>query len=1074
MKKIKLIVGDNFKDVNISAIKTIDKFDFEFENIIIVPDRSSLLIEKLIFDTLDISATFNIAVMGVSQLADLIFDKLGLAFEFVSKQESLLLVRKALINKKNELVYFNTNINNGLIEEIYNSIMQFKSNEVNFEQIKNSYLGEDELLKNKMQDLAIVFEEYEVLLNDRLDSTNVLSVLENATLQLDLKNYNFFYLNFDSFTKQGYSVLKNLIKTANNVTIGVIKAGIQSNDFIFEKDIFNKLTLLAKENKYLLTVETVTNNLNQFQNAIQKNLFALKPQILQSEFLTVFETQTIKEEVEQIAKQIKNLIFSQNAKYKNIAVACGNLEKYKDEIEKVFNEYDFNFYLDTNINLSQTSLTNFIVLVLNFLMQKECLQNFVISEFNGLDKNEKNILLDFIEKYNIQSTSIFEETKNENINQIKNKLFKNIKELINIKNNCKNIKNYINLIKNIIILFNLKEININLINNFKNKGLIKLEKIYIQIFDKLETVLNSFEKTIGEDKILFSDFVELFESVIKNQEMSTVPISVDSIFVGDATTSFFEEIDYLFVLGANENLLPIYLKDNGIIGDDVIEKISTKIELTPTVKMINRRNRFKVFNTLQSAKKHLYVSYSFSESDGQKSIASEFVKNLLEIFGEKNLKTAGNESLIKSVYEDKNVIAQNFAVFCGTKNKAKEILLKLIFQSNIANNFVLNSLFDILKNDIQKFYKNKEEMLEKTNDLFFKSNKTKISQIQKYFSCPFQQYVVYGLGLKEKENAVLNNKDIGIILHEVAHIFLEPKNKYIENIKNNKQNIEEIIKIIIKIIKNNPNNYRLLLKINKLSAKVLEEECKRLCEYLYYSQNISRFKPQNLEVYFGGENQTFDLFANNQTFKLVGVIDRVDFFNDMFIVIDYKTGKEEKSIDTNLYYGNKIQIFVYMMALKNYLKQKACGVYYFVIKNEIEEDSKNYMLQGKSIFDEKFLSAMDPSLTFDNPSSKIFSCNISTSKENIQNGEKVYLKKDSIEEETLQNMGEYSIKIATKAIEEMLDGSFEPSPQKGVCLSCPYLALCGFNGKCREKVYLLDKKFFENKKNKSEVADEQN
>ncbi|MDD4408750.1 MAG: hypothetical protein PHC47_02765, partial [Clostridia bacterium] len=95
--KIDVVVGNNFKDVNQTAIKMIDVKNFKFQNYIIVPDRFSLLMEKLIFQTLKITSTLNISVMGISRFAAIVFEKLDISYDIVSKQESLLILRTAMI-----------------------------------------------------------------------------------------------------------------------------------------------------------------------------------------------------------------------------------------------------------------------------------------------------------------------------------------------------------------------------------------------------------------------------------------------------------------------------------------------------------------------------------------------------------------------------------------------------------------------------------------------------------------------------------------------------------------------------------------------------------------------------------------------------------------------------------------------------------------------------------------------------------------------------------------------------------------------------------------------------------------
>lgn len=75
---------------------------------------------------------------------------------------------------------------------------------------------------NQISDIIAIFEEYEKLLDKKLDSTKILIVLKDAIKNVDLSNYNFYFLNFDSLTKQGYSVLQALVNASKNCVVGVI------------------------------------------------------------------------------------------------------------------------------------------------------------------------------------------------------------------------------------------------------------------------------------------------------------------------------------------------------------------------------------------------------------------------------------------------------------------------------------------------------------------------------------------------------------------------------------------------------------------------------------------------------------------------------------------------------------------------------------------------------------------------------------------------------------------------------------------------------------------------------------
>ena len=207
-------------------------------------------------------------------------------------------------------------------------------------------------------------------------------------------------------------------------------------------------------------------------------------------------------------------------------------------------------------------------------------------------------------------------------------------------------------------------------------------------------------------------------------------------------------------------------------------------------------------------------------------------------------------------------------------------------------------------------------------------------------------------------------------------------------------------------------------------------ESLRLCEFLYQSVSASNFKPMFLELSFGYD-QKYEINVLDQTFEIVGKVDRVDVCDNMFTVIDYKSGTTPKANFGEVYYGEKIQLPVYLNVLEKVLKKRGCGIYYLPIRNNFEKDeAAKYQLVGKSlkdgIFDNKF----------ENP---------------------VGLTEKSV----FQNIKTYSLDISKVFLGEILQGNITPSPLSGTCEKCPYFALCGKNSQLykRNKQRLSAKNF---------------
>lgn len=214
-------------------------------------------------------------------------------------------------------------------------------------------------------------------------------------------------------------------------------------------------------------------------------------------------------------------------------------------------------------------------------------------------------------------------------------------------------------------------------------------------------------------------------------------------------------------------------------------------------------------------------------------------------------------------------------------------------------------------------------------------------------------------------------------------------------------------------------------------------------------------------MFFGREDNKFEIKILDTNFSLVGVVDRVDVCGNNDIIIDYKTSSLAKGNCEELFYGEKVQIFAYAKALQEVNNLQPQGVFYLPILNKFDDEKKlPYMLRGKFVNDETFVKQMDTTLSLENRKSTIFPCELKkelskTSELQIMNarGGKNPENKH-VSNEDFNAMMDYAIKMIENAIKEIwVDGNTKVNPNVSACLHCPYLAICqkGASQKIRGK-----------------------
>lgn len=1059
MGKLILTLASNFYDLTRGVISQINE-ESDRENFLVVPDRFSLLAELEVFKQTQKDSLFNTSVLPISKLAIKMLETIGEKVELLTSEEENFLVRKAVEKSSHKFLCFSKEISPAFCEEIAKTIQQLKSSNVNYEQLyyeKSVQNGFDK----KIHDTKLIFETYQLLLGDKKDSSDLLNLFNQKINQIsELSTKNIYFAGFDSFTNQTYEIILSLKQICPLVVVGGYFPQSQKNAKIYETDIYNKFKKYLKDDNF--EVVWAKEGLNLNQNHIVKNLFARKPEKLnENNYLKIYEAEDKLAEIDFVLKEIVSQI-KKGAKFNQFAIACSSLSAYEKDIENKLKKYEINYYIDSSASLLDNALSQFVLNFLNVYIQnyeQNILFSIVNSAFVDYEKDEKADIINSIKKYALEkkeNRQKFNGILNENIN-LKH-FFETLESFEEKQKNLENFADYINFVNLILEKFNCKEKLEKIALQLKHKKEFKQEKICLQIFEKFVQTLGSISFLLKDEKTNLNDFCKTLKHSLEGKKVSTVPISGDCVFVGDATDSFFKEVETLYVLGCSSESLPKTLYDCGLINDGDISKLN--LEISPTVKMINRRNKFKLFNLLTFAKQNLVISYPLSNEEGAKVGKAIFVDELAKIFDCQVVKIKNLRQNPLATQKEK---LENIVFECANLKNAKNMFFKMV-RKNESSNEEYDSLFELLKEenilneqDLNKFNPSTTfAKIKNARKLFFPRNTVSVSQLQKYFQCPFGHFMEYGLKITETEDEKITPKEVGNLLHAFAEEFLI---KYKNSLESDNQNqINTFLDDFFENAINDQRFYKFVLnQENKMIFKYLKFEAQNLANALVDQQTKSNFKTVELEKKIQLEN----FFQNN--IGLSGKIDRIDEYLNYFRIIDYKTGNSSVNYK-NVYLGEKIQLLIYAKAISKLIQKQCAGVFYFPVKNEFSE---KYSFKMKGFFkkDTDIVLAMDKTLSPENNVSTVFDCKISGSKKNKESGN-IELGKNGTE--NLENMIDYVVDLSNTAIKEILDGNIKPAPLSSDFEKYKYKNFFNFDLKTKEFVrkcnFSVDDEFFENYK----------
>ena len=1010
--KIKLVEGATAYEAAINTLQYVDAKDLTKDNLVVVPDTFSMQAESLLFDVIGTKSVFNAKVVGISKLASSILRKNNIPFQRISGLEEVFVIFKAVKECESSFQYFKKCSVDFCIK-ILKIIKQFKACKVLPSAIKK--VG-DQLLDRKMADLRLVYQKYEDLLGERLDLSKMLDFFaKNAENCIDLSNVNLFFVNFDSFSAEISSFICKLAAFVNLTYIGMAKPISVGNAFIYEDDIFEKVKMFSKENSVLVEIENKPTALTGNRLKLVENLFSFD--VTKGEdknYFTNIIAQNRQDEVEFVAKYIKHQVW-QGGRFKDFAIAVSD-PVYYDKIKEVFSQYDITYYCDDAVNLSHTILGRFLTKLLQIAkldFDKESLEYLVSHPLTECE-NKAQILSD-IWYFDVEDEIEFEQR----FGQLGNI----VSEIKNLRK-CKKCADFAIILKEIIQIVDEKYLK--MIEILHQDDLFKQESENAQAKDLIVAVLDKLAQLGEQDKIDLIDFENLFALSLESVKVETIPSYVDAVYVGDATGSYFEDVSQLIVLGATANALPRTQGDVGIIDDADIEKLRLNFRLEPEIKVLNRRSRLKLFECLQHAKDRLIVCQPAAE-DGQISQQASFVEDLKLMFGNNVAHTVVFER-IETPTLTKEEMLSKLLRYLGNKTNLTNAYTKLKATDNMPKNFA-GELAHLAENSVTKPVEFETLPKEIANKAAFAKGTVSASRLEKYFDCPFNHFVNYILGVKQKNNIQPTKLLFGNFQHELIEKFVADNNFDVSKV--DAKGIERFLDENFMTIAKKHYDEKIISKKSFLAY--LKNESVIILRSVSYEQSNSNFRPAKLEEFVGGP------IANEV--KLVGRVDRIDVCDNYFRILDYKTGNVG-SVLKDLYYGNKLQLFLYGKEAQRKLGKDCAGLYYFKCNTNYKSQSaKNENLfRGLTKKDNDVVENSDRRLLDEGSKSDIIG--MARKKDD---GKQTFSFKYGSPVEDFDVLFDYATKVSQGAIEEIKQGYIKDKPYEGKCEGCPYGAICKHN-----------------------------
>ncbi|MBO5776377.1 MAG: PD-(D/E)XK nuclease family protein [Clostridia bacterium] len=1011
------------------------------KHVVIVPDAYSLSAEKAILERLDLQGSMNIEVVSFTRFA---VKTLGSQIGACLSKEGAVLVFKKVINKNLENLhhYRKAALSDGFAGETYAVIASIRNNGISVEEFEEALSNLEGSTLSKAKDLLVLYREYMKELGSFNDSTTQLDAFINKLpSDENVAKTNVYLFGFDSLSQKQIEIIGALATYAKSVTIGLMDSNGGANRNLYPYGVIERLLDYCELSKIEVDKEERRiESIREPFNTIHRNLFAVTDTHANDvhNAVTLFKEADVYAEYNAVAREINRLVRREGYRYNDIVVIDAD-GSTKQDLKEIFTRYGIPHFIDERYPLTYSIVYKFIASCLEVARYGFRADKVRALIKNPLFINDYELVADYDNHIVAKNLNYGDFLKEGELiyEPIRKKVTALAEGLVGTQRPVKSYVYAINAILNepgFSVLFEdaLEGVDDNLV------------ALNRQALERFNSVLEEYVKLIGEEHESVTGFSKMLSSSCTAEEIALIPRYVDAVYVGALRESAVLYTKAIFIINATYDLLPANHGYQAIISAldaDRLEKGGVRLYPTPIDHI--REERFAFIDLVTKTEK-LYIGYPETSIEATQNKPSEIIKEISQMLNKK----VNSLNARFTITDGSSVEEQEDAV--GSQSNAFYTYLTMPSERE-----VLKDVYATLSTAEKAFLADEGSGDASVPMLYTFENKgilrTEVSQLEAYFNCPYSHFLRYGLRLKERVEGKLKVVDVGNLIHNALEYYfkftlgkLRSMSKEARIEAEDRALIKAFEDDSVKALYNNPSVAYLLANLRKDARTMMG----------YLTENVLKgsFDPAYIELKFasrGGDIDTIYFDTPYGKIAMHGKIDRIDLSESpsgkkLAIAVDYKTGHIASELQ-NVYYGSKIQLYVYLLAVKELLNAEPAGAFYLSTRGGYSSKGRNVNFQGQIVGSAEVVEALDKPL-FDKlkQGEKLYSDIIPKMKLQIKEDGRVYAtSKDFITDKEMQNAIEYVKELIVKAVDEIAQGNIEKSPLKKCSEYCPYRDICG-------------------------------
>lgn len=1137
--------------------------------ILLVPEQATHQMEMSLAHTPELGGILRTQVLSFRRLGWRVFSETGGGQKILIGEvgKRMLLRRLLLIHRSDLRIFARSATRPGMADLLAQAIAEFKTYRITPNDLRQIH-DTDELLKQKLDELALLYEEFNHSLpQDVRDPDDELTIVaEKVSKTASLQGMKVWVDGFKGFTPQELYILKAVFGVATQVTVtlpldpqiinrenqkfGIFKPGeeifsgpwhtylslrhlalesgtpIEKSIFLEEDHRFKNSRLKHLE-KFFNRYPTQTFQKESIDNDNQREPLGDSAQEIYPENgIVLFSTVNRRAEVEGVARELRRLAREEGRQWKELAVMTRDLSGYQEIVEQVFRVHEIPFFLDNKrpvthhpllellLSALETARTNwaydplFRCLKTDFFplgkdtldrLENYCLAHGIRGEAwsSGRDWNYRS-------KWTAGNQEIQHQTEEEQeevINQARQVIYDLLNpfvKAIEFNDRCPQtsstpltVRQITEALYELLIRLGVPQHLRYWTEEARGKGDLGEARLQEQIWEAVIEVMDEMVAGLGDECLELTDYSLILSSGLENLKLGLIPPGLDQVLVGSLERSRNPEISVLFLIGANEGILPAKPSTDGVLDGLEREHLEhSGLTLAPKGKAQLFEEQFFIYNALTRATERLYISYPLTDEEGKGLTVSPVVTRLKTVFPDLEDTYLGSCEDELSLISHPHALLPAYALqFPKIRHGEPLSPLWLAVRDWFQNEREHYPQVSLLEKGI--IAENKEERIPKplARRLYGKRLLTSVSRLERFSRCPFAHYSQYGLKLKERSTFQLSSPDMGQFFHAVLHDFALAVQERHLNWGNLSR--EESWSLVSELAEKIAPNLQHEILLSNARYRYLTHKLKRTVHHavrvLAEHARQGTFVPVQLEVKFGPNESLPGVhipLSEGDSLTLRGQIDRIDgalLEGQIYLrIIDYKSRQPHVTLN-QIYYGLDLQLLAYLDAalqgaeillgsfngLEDFSPSTIqtsvhpAGFLYFpVLEPQLEsktrltnqqmehERIKAVKVKGYLLANRQVLEAMDRDLSTGD--SDLLGLKVKKDGE-FKKGSPV------LTEDQFLHLRKHLQDFLSKSGEEILGGNISISPyrqgKENACQYCLYKAVCHFDSYLPENTY---------------------